>query len=168
MNEVLFIRILRYRPTLYIAAGISLLSQLMLTRIILQVLSGFDLLRLQTTFSPDEFATTTLAWSHEQLQTFLSHYYLDMYYPLYYGIFLAAALRQFTNFSNRIVFIPLFAAVFDEIENICHWSLLNGWVPMGSPAFYIGAIAANLKWLLIAATFLLLVYGASKKYLMRT
>ena len=125
---------------------------------------------LQTTWSAEEFAAIIGNWRDNGiLQSFESHFVLDFFYPLAYGAVLLALLgkalntAQATRKANLVLLMPLVAMAADWGENICHLVFLNDPELVRTGWFYLGPLAANIKWWLINLSLIGALYYFIKK-----
>lgn len=129
------------------------------------LLSPIEIIDFQTTFSRENFIEMTERLGAHGIEIYLRHYWIDMFYPIFYSSFLASSLLRFgvvdrgTLFFRMLFYAPFVAGICDEIENICHISMLHAWVSVDSPAFFAGALAARYKWMLIALVLVTLVFS---------
>lgn len=93
-----------------------------------------------------------------------SRFTFDVIWPIVYGFFLVSALSltfKVTIANKNLYFInllPLFAVVFDFLENIAV-SFLMYRDPLTSHIGYLAPYFTLIKWLLIFSAFSLLVIG---------
>jgi hypothetical protein len=126
----------------------------------------------QTTLSPEQFQQTMQLWGPQKIELVFAHYWIDFFHPVIYAVLMTAGLFQLTDmahspaFFRRIVAFPVFAAAFDEIENIVQLALYKGWLGFDSPLFYLGGVSALLKWLLIFVSGAALWIGLVRKFLL--
>lgn len=104
-----------------------------------------DALSLQLTFSSDYFLGIIGQWSAQELSAYLSHYYFDFVYPLWYGLLLWELLKK--CHLNSLWMLPLIAGLCDEIENLCDILAIFKLTPHVSVVIFVGALAAWIKWL---------------------
>jgi len=81
----------------------------------------------------------------------------DTFFPLLYGLFLAALLWRL-SMGGKAWHLAVYAVLFDYLENSCHALLIWSY-----PHFYVllawaAAFATLLKWLAIAAVLMRLVW----------
>ncbi len=129
-----------------------------------------QLYQLQTTWSADEFAAIIRNWQdYGILQSFESHFVLDFFYPLAYGAVLLALLGKALNTAhaprkaNLVLLMPLAAIAADWVENICHLAFLNDPALVRTGWFYLGPLAANIKWWMINLSLIAALYYFVKK-----
>lgn len=130
--------------------------------IILHPLDSNLVLKLQMTFSPDEFKQIIQLWTDKNiLGNYWSHFHLDFFHPFIYGIGMAAWLSasfDMNKVSERfsiLVCVPLVAATFDIVENCFHVVFLLNDAFVTSPWVMISGAATNLKWGLALLSFAL-------------
>ncbi|PKO86138.1 MAG: hypothetical protein CVU18_16560 [Betaproteobacteria bacterium HGW-Betaproteobacteria-12] len=124
---------------------------------------------LQFAFTPRAFGEVIHFWSAEQLQRFRAHLPADCLLLLCYGLFgyllagrsqvfhrLGAAGRRWAMWA-----LPL-AAAFDATENACHWWLTE--VPRFAISwpYLLAAGSASIKWSLLMAYGLTVVYALGR------
>lgn len=129
-----------------------------------------QLYKLQTTWSPQEFAQIILNWRNSGiLPSFEAHFTLDFIYPLFYAAALIALLSKALNVVeapsqlNRLLLMPIAAAVADWGENICHLAFLHDAALVDTGWFYLGPVFANVKWWLINLTIVAALYLFTKR-----
>lgn len=129
------------------------------------VATGGEILNHQTTFSPEEFQAILNSWGTENVQRFLSHYYLDFIHPVLYFTFLACCLSWAwsKNFKTWLLWMPFVAAIGDELENLIQLSITLGWLPVHSIWFYMGAASSRMKWLFVGLTLAAISIGFFRK-----
>ena len=145
------------RHHLKAALALVLLFQLAILIILNPLPNPLDALRLQLTFSAQEYSAITAAWTEAQRQAYLHHYYLDFIYPLIYAGALILLLKKFRSpVPQTILALPVLMAVADEIENICGLYLILNPDNLSQAVVVIGASAASLKWGLLLLILILL------------
>lgn len=122
----------------------------------------------QISLSPDEFLVRRDNWGAEKARLYLQHYWLDFLHPAVYAVFFRCLLTQIQlSFPTKYVFhsmaLPIAAAIYDEIENICQLALMAGWTE-SSIVFYTGAFGAFSKWILITAIFAAIIHAVGQYY----
>ncbi len=147
------------RPVILAFGAIYLLSQITIITI-LDPLGTDEVLRLQTTFSPETFASIKAGWIDAGLlDSYWRHFLFDFVHPVWYGLFLAALLAgglDFARASARYDFIllaPFVAGACDFVENCLHvWFLVDPGM-VANPWVAISGAFTNLKWLLFLPCF---------------
>lgn len=156
----------RRRPILIFGA-IYLVSQVTIIRI-LDPLGTDTVLRLQTTFSPETFASIKAAWVEAGLiDSYWRHFLFDFVHPVWYALFLASLLAGGLNFARAsarfdgVMLVPVVAGACDFVENSMHvWFLLDPTM-VADPWVAISGTFTNVKWLLFLPTF----FAAAALYL---
>jgi len=146
--------------TLIVCFGaIYLASQAWIGRIVHPL--GPEMLFVQTTLSAERVREIFAAWEAAGLlDVYASHYRYDMIHPLWYGVFLAAALAKGFNANavparfNGLLLLPFLAAGCDVLENRVHQAFLAERAAITPAAVLLGNGAANLKWLIAAGAVL--------------
>ena len=152
------------RKNLFLFSILSLVGIQMLMALILSDLSG-ELVSLQLSFSPERFQQVYSSWSLEQQQAYRNHFGLDFVYPFAYGGFFCVSLAHLIH-KNKVadswiwvITLPLFAGIFDCIENVFHLLLLDVNPMENAHLVLVAAISASIKWGLLFATMVLIVLG---------
>lgn len=123
---------------------------------ILDGVGSLRVLRLQTTLSRSRFEAIFAQFRQEHLlETYASHYYLDVVHPLWYGLAIAALLAKALESGSAsprwdgILYLPLVAGLLDLTENAVHIHYLA----TGSTTdalVVLGGLAAIAKWTLVS------------------
>tara|TARA_B100000073_G_scaffold339562_1_gene338144 strand:+ start:888 stop:1382 length:495 start_codon:yes stop_codon:yes gene_type:complete len=93
----------------------------------------------------------------------LSSLLLDTLYPiLYTSLILGAYVKLFKN-SRAILFLPLIAFSFDILENIQITMLNLNFPNINETHVNLSSMATSAKWVAIAITIFVLIYGIIKK-----
>lgn len=158
---LVFVQIFFSKKLFLISGVLFLLSQVTMLVILSGVATGGEILSHQTTFSPEEFQAILNSWGPENVQRFLSHYYLDFIHPVLYFVFLACCLSWAwsKNIKAWMLALPLIAAIGDEFENLFQISITLDWVPHNSVWFYIGAASSRMKWFFVVLTLMAIFIG---------
>lgn len=131
-------------------------SQITIAVILREVGHG-NVLRLQTTLSAD-----TLEQGFERMRetgklaAYRRHYWFDFAHPVWYGVLVSALLAKVFRGNavstrwNFVVLVPLLAAIFDLVENLCHVLFLASPGAIVAPLVVLSGLAAILKWSLLA------------------
>ncbi len=133
-----------------------MLAQSAIIFLLLPIDSPLNLLRMQTSLSPNEFQTFLFNWGPETVALFLRHYWVDFFYPLIYSSFLYLLL---VKLKSRFFILPVLAGALDILENTCQLAIIHEAAPAGSVIFFIGATSAILKWVLVMVTGALVIYS---------
>ncbi len=123
-----------------------------------------QVLRLQTTLSPAVFSAIVQDWqSTGVIDGYWRHYRYDFIHPLWYGVWLAAAMAKAFE-ANRIearhdpwLCLPLVAASLDLVENLFHVLFLSWPSTVVAPLVVLSGLAALAKWLLAGASLAVVV-----------
>ena len=93
----------------------------------------------------------------------LSSILLDTVYPiLYLSLFLGAYYKLFKN-SKAILLVPITAFSFDILENLQITRLNLNFPNINETHVYLSSMATSLKWIAIAITVSVLIYGIIKR-----
>ena len=93
----------------------------------------------------------------------LSTLLLDTVYPiLYLSLFLGAYFKLFRS-SKVILFVPVTAFSFDILENLQITRLNLNFPNINEAHVYLSSMTTSLKWIAIAITVLVLIYGIIKR-----
>lgn len=143
------------RHQLKISLALVFLFQLAILIILNPLPNPLDALRLQLTFSAQEYSAITSAWTAAQRDAYLHHYYLDFIYPLIYASALILLVKKFWAPVPKVLLVlPILMALADEIENICGLYLILNPDSLSSAVVVAGASAAWLKWGFLLLTFI--------------
>ena len=140
---------------------ICVVSQLTILAIV-EPLDKFNVLRLQTAFSPEAFLAVKQSWVDAGvLDAYWRHFIFDFPHPLWYGLFFSACIAGALNFSESpesysfLIVLPAVAGGCDLVENSLHVAFLleprtiaNPWIPI-SGAF------THAKWFLLGLSILI-------------
>lgn len=145
----------------WILGGLFVLTQSALLIWIGQVERPWNFFLFQLSVHPVIAEEYLLHWGNAGRLHIAHYYWLDMIHPLVYAFFLRSLLeriaaRRASPWIDRGLNLPYAAAAYDYIENICQLPIVYGIVPVSSPLFYLGAIGAYGKWLMVTACCLLL------------
>ncbi len=137
---------LRKRTCLFLV--LTLVLQALIAWVLLKLPDPADIFRIQSTFSLQTFQNILNGWSAADRSAFLLHYVFDFFYPWAYGFLFFFLLEEIPAIA-RFKYLALLAGLSDELENILHFMLIKGAVPL-EPAliFAAGAFSAT-KWLLL-------------------
>ncbi|MCC6642656.1 MAG: hypothetical protein IT386_15960 [Deltaproteobacteria bacterium] len=140
------------------SAAVFVLSQVTIA-VILRDVGSARVLRAQTTFSATTLRTIIEQWQREGV---LSHYYAhfvpDFLHPVWYALLLGALLargldsRGLPDRWNTVLLLPFVAGALDLVENLLHLVFLCDLDRVSQPLVAVSALAANLKWALVAAS----------------
>jgi len=133
--------------------SLAVTCQLLLFYILKPLPEHLNVLQVQFTWSPEKFNNILQSWSVGQRQIFLSHYWVDFLYPLFYAMFFYSFLRE-SNVSRRVAQMFAAAGVFDLAENGFHLALIGGWLPITALSVPVAALLALVKWLLVSGFFI--------------
>ena len=93
----------------------------------------------------------------------LSSLLLDTVYPiLYLSLFLGAYFKLFRS-SKAILFVPITAFSFDILENLQITRLNLNFPNISETHVYLASMTTSLKWIAIAITVSVLIYGIIKR-----
>ena len=93
----------------------------------------------------------------------LSSILLDTVYPiLYLSLFLGAYFKLFRS-SKAILLVPVTAFSFDILENLQITRLNLNFPNINETHVYLSSMTTSLKWIAIAITVLVLIYGIIKR-----
>ena len=93
----------------------------------------------------------------------LSSLLLDTVYPiLYLSLFLGAYFKLFKS-SKAIILFPITAFSFDILENLQITRLSLNFPNINETHVYLSSLTTSLKWIAIAITVLVLIYGIIKR-----
>ncbi len=132
---------------------------------------GRDPLDLQLTLSKDVFLSIVSRWGDRGVATYLTHFCLDFFHPILYGVFLASAIARLSikrrtqpSAGIRVLFLLPFAAGFcDIVENIMHVAMLTGFIEISRFAVAFSGAFTWVKWTLAAVSILsIIVLGIRK------
>ncbi|MFP4477482.1 MAG: hypothetical protein ACLFOY_18105 [Desulfatibacillaceae bacterium] len=115
-----------------------------------------DVLKLQTTFSPEVFAGILESWGEAGRARYVAHFFLDFFHPLIYGAFLAVAgtwaaapfFRESSRLRRTFVVLPFVAGFCDLMENVLHLHMLGHWREVSGSVLGTSAVFACVKWIL--------------------
>ena len=107
------------------------------------------------------------AYGAEGRQAYIqARFTFDLAFPLVYGAFLATALSYLLGHAldedspwRRLNLLPLAAMLFDYLENICATRVMAAYPTPQPVAAALAVLFTPLKWLFIAAGFLLLPFA---------
>ena len=93
----------------------------------------------------------------------LSSLLLDTVYPiLYLSLFLGAYFKLFRS-SKAILLVPVTAFSFDILENLQITRLNLNFPNINETHVYLSSMTTSLKWIAIAITVFVLIYGIIKR-----
>ena len=93
----------------------------------------------------------------------LSSLLLDTVYPiLYLSLFLGAYFKLFRS-SKAILLVPIIAFSFDILENLQITRLNLNFPNINETYVYLSSMTTSLKWIAIAITVSVLMYGIIKR-----
>ena len=116
---------------------------------------GPQLLSLQLCFEPSRFRALTESWSNAQLDRFSAHFWLDMWYPLLYGLvcWRRAAALFWRPCERRarctLQVLAATAALCDLVENMLHFSVLPTLHTAPDWLILWASSAATAKWIMM-------------------
>jgi hypothetical protein len=117
--------------------------------------------RLQLAFSKHTFRDILAQWGPDAVQTYRDYLPLDYVFPPVYAIFLSSALVVLSRQPGRLVrglfVLPYLAVPFDYLENTLHLILLRGDHTLAAGLIVLAALAAAIKWALLAVALLAVV-----------
>ena len=143
------------QPSFYFKTICLAVITSILMMVIHSTLAGANLIGLQLSFSLENFHTQYGLFNAEQIYGFKQHFWLDMIYPLFYGLlfsFLFALLIKLdqSRFKQRwMILLGPVAALCDLIESLAIIPFLNSMLAISESAVLVMSIAAAVKWLLI-------------------
>ncbi|MBC7742427.1 MAG: hypothetical protein H7061_09530 [Bdellovibrionaceae bacterium] len=153
------------RKLIWIFAGLTLSLQFAIAYVLRDLGEGaaIQIIKFQTTLDPNYFKSVLESWGPQGVQIFLRHYYFDFFYPIAYSGLLTVSIFIIFPRSRKLFIIPIVAGIFDIVENIAHISLIHNEKLLDTSVFYLGAISAILKWLLIILSLALIIFGVIRK-----
>ena len=93
----------------------------------------------------------------------LSSLLIDTVYPiLYLSLFLGAYFKLFRS-SKAILLVPIIAFSFDILENLQITRLNLNFPNINETYVYLSSMTTSLKWIAIAITVSVLIYGITKR-----
>lgn len=153
------------RKRTWIFLGLTLVAQVLITLILRLMPHPIDALKIQFAYSTESFNGILTRWSDLERAAFLLHYSVDFLFPWFYGFLLFFVLEDIKVGSWR--FLPLVAALFDEIENALHVLLVNRNMEVAALPVALAALAATLKWLAIWVSLALIIANLWKRFKQR-
>lgn len=112
-------------------------------------------LKLQTSVSPKFIALVLDQWrAGGALQIFITHFYIDFFHPVFYGVLLLALMSHLFNEEkvtsrwNKLLVAPLFAAGMDLVENIMYVMFITDKSTITSMTALLSGGASITKWVL--------------------
>lgn len=152
------------KPRVIITFGIIYFTSQFAIGSILHEIGIKELLVLQTTLSLHTFKSIIQNWTSEGLiGVYLSHFYFDMFHPIWYSIFLSSLLafiikkREIKKFSSLLVVMPFIAGVLDCVENIMHIFFLSRPEYLIAPLVIVSGVSAITKWAITCISVLLII-----------
>ncbi len=131
---------------------------------ILRDLGLGQVLEAQTTFSKATFLALVHDWEAARLlPRYREHFLFDFLHPLWYGLLLAGLLAKGLDRSgaaerwNGLLLVPLLAGLMDLAENAFHLRFIADLEAVTQTQVTLSALAANLKWALVAASLALIL-----------
>lgn len=153
---------------IYLASQIAIAS-------IIHDMGALEFLKAQTTFSRATYVEQVKQWQERELMgDYRRHFYLDFLHPLWYALFLSALMAAgfnrngLSSRSDRILCLPFAAGAMDLVENCFHVRFISDVDTIPSWMIVASATAANLKWLLVAASLGIGIAFVSKRPRERT
>jgi hypothetical protein len=120
-------------------------------------------LDLQFSYSPERAYELLSAYSEtERFYYMIAELTLDVVYPLVYGTLLSFILYMLHN-NFRIAKLPYDVVVIDYLENIGIVIMLINYPTRINWLASITGVFTTLKWLFLAAIFVLVLWGLLKK-----
>ena len=141
-----------------VASGLATIAfQAVLSYMLLRVCSTSDFLKFQLSIHHDSFMVFLDNLGPDKTRLLSQNYMLDFFYAPFYAIFFRGlltqlALRAPSSIAPKCLALPVAAAIYDEIENICQLPIILGWVLDSSPLIYVGLLASMAKWILLVLT----------------
>lgn len=137
---------LRKRTWIFLA--LALVLQTLISLVLLKLPNPADIIRIQTTFTLETFQNILNSWSRVDRSTFLLHYAFDFFYPWAYGFLFYFLLQEIPALAH-FRYLALLAALSDELENILHFMLINGTIPLEPALIFAAGVFSAVKWLLM-------------------
>lgn len=119
---------------------------------------------MQTTFSQAKLQLIIDEWGKEGLIAYMNSMYVDFIFPIAYAVALASGVALISTEKEKaatpektalLVFtLPLVAGVCDIIENCFHLLILPNLASFGGGIVFLSALAATIKYVLLAVTIL--------------
>ncbi|MDY6904329.1 MAG: hypothetical protein SWH61_06560 [Thermodesulfobacteriota bacterium] len=148
-----------------VVSGILFVCSQVTIYLIVRDLSPEKVLILQTTFSQEKFLSIIGAWKlGGLLPLFKAHFYVDYFHPVWYSVFLASLMAIGFNVNNisekynRLLMIPFIAGFLDLVENTMELIILSNIARASRAKIVAGALAANIKWLLVGIGILIVAW----------
>lgn len=152
------------RLRIVITFGLIYFASQFIIGTIISEIGAKELLALQTTLDAGTFKSIIQNWQARGLiGTYVSHFYFDMFHPIWYSIFLSSFLafiikkRKIEKFSSLLVVLPFIAGILDCIENIMHLLFLRRPGYIIAPLVIFSGLSAIMKWALASLSILLIV-----------
>lgn len=131
--------------------------------------------KLQLAFSERRFADILTQWGPDAVEQYRASLWLDFVFPPLYAVFLASAVAVLTAPQpgaplslHRVWFVlPLAAVPFDYAENALHLIILRDTEQLSAGLILLASVAAAIKWGLLAAALLAVVYFFGRRALAR-
>lgn len=162
---------MRNTPLLMRAWVAGAVSTIALTLLMAPSLEGYNILALQFSFSQTQFVSLVEAMSPAAREGFGMHYRYDFLYPIAYGLWMSTTLAwlmkktQASHWLNAIIYLPMFAALFDLAENSFIAPYALDFTQVTDHAVFWQSVCASMKYGLLAIGGITLL-GLAGKWLM--
>jgi len=131
--------------------------------------------RLQLAFSESRFEEILAQWGPVAVYQYRDTLWLDFVFPPLYAVFLASAVAVLTAPRpgaplplHRVWFVlPVIAVPFDYTENVLHLVILRDTDQLSAGLILLASLAAAVKWGLLAAALLAVIYFFIRRALSR-
>jgi hypothetical protein len=130
--------------------------------------SAPGVIRLQLAFSKTAFRDILDQWGPDAVRSYRDYLPLDYLFPLVYAIFLSSALAVLSRPRRMrfLIALPYLAVPFDYLENTLHLILLRGDHTLAAGLIRLAALAAAIKWALLAVALLAVVIAFLRRLVM--
>ena len=129
------------------------------TKHISEISGGKQIPDLLFYYTPGELRQTFEAFGNEGLSEYTGLQIVDMFYPPVYGLLLASLL--FLGFgtgkNSRVVLLPLFAVLFDYLENFSLRYLAIGFPDFNRGIAHAAAIFTAWKWIFVYSSIIFIL-----------
>ncbi|MGH3728903.1 MAG: hypothetical protein ACRDTU_09135 [Micromonosporaceae bacterium] len=133
-----------------------------------------DMLRLQTTLSPETFRSIVEGFNADELARYRTHFAWDSVHPLVYGALLqlwTAVVHRAKPFGagtlRLLVGFAIVVPVLDYIENAFHVYLEVHRGAIGTGTVLLSGALANLKWLIGGVLLVVLLLSSVRALFVR-